>query len=155
MEGADPEFPIPQWVRLLPIPAHGTSDRGAAGGTPSLWLFQGRSSCPRRRCSKRQKKHPLGDDENSVGDQQFPEELNDENLQPEDDKKRVVQAEEDADQEPATSIAEEEFLWMETRRPLRVMKESLELDHGTCEAAEMLDAFEEADCAQAIGALNW
>lgn len=52
-------------------------------------------------------------------------------------------------------VDEEEFLWMEARRPLRITQASLVLDYGTEEAKEMEQAFNEAQLAHLLGVLNW
>jgi len=52
-------------------------------------------------------------------------------------------------------ISEEEFLWMEARRPLRGTLESLTLDYGAEEARTMDLAFKKAGLEHLLATLNW
>lgn len=55
----------------------------------------------------------------------------------------------------ASEVSEEEFCWMEARRPLQVTPESLKLDYGVEEAGQMEQAFAEAELSHLLGTLNW
>lgn len=52
-------------------------------------------------------------------------------------------------------VMEQEFQWMEARKPLRVSRESLQLDFGAHEAAEILQNFGDASLGHLLGTLNW
>lgn len=52
-------------------------------------------------------------------------------------------------------VSEEEFQWMEARRPLKATLNSLTLDYGPEGASEMQRDFESAGLSHLLGTLNW
>mmetsp|Transcript_113522 Transcript_113522/g.321204 ORF Transcript_113522/g.321204 Transcript_113522/m.321204 type:complete len:337 (-) Transcript_113522:132-1142(-) len=56
---------------------------------------------------------------------------------------------------PLDDVAEDEFQWMEARRPLVFAQQGLALDYGSSEASCMQQAFVEAGTEHLLGVLNW